>query len=180
MGASGLAFGSHAPGCVPLFLLALLVVGCRKPYRVGEYVLVEWEEGTSPYPAYIIEKKTEKVYRVHFDGYESRWDEDIALDHILSRVEGPVNPPPPPKKVARAAGLISRVVIGDGQGPKAVESATAAPYKPGDRVKVRWRDSVYNATIVAVAAADKFLVHYDSYEAAWDETIAIDRIVSRR
>jgi hypothetical protein len=153
-----------------MLMVSLLLVACTKPYRVGDYVLVEWEEGGPPYPAYIIEIKSERVFRVHFDGYETRWDEDITTDRVLGRVEGPVTAPPPPKKVARASGA----------SPKAAGSATAAPYRVGDRVKVRWRESVYNASIVAVVAPDRFLVHYDGHESAWDEVVTIDRIVSRR
>lgn len=151
--------------------LSLLLASCTKPYRVGEYVLVEWEDGAAPYPAYIIEKKSEKTFRVHFEGYETRWDEDIGMDRIIGRVQGPVSPPPPPRKVARAAGL----------SPKAAESASSsAPYRVGDRVRVRWRDSIYNAGIVAVVAPDRFLVHYDGYESAWDEVVHVDRILTRR
>src|SRR5690606_27701372 len=78
--------------------LLLLVTGCKRPYRIGEYVWVEWEEGAY-YPAYIIQKKGPTRYRVHFEGYESRWDEDVTLDRIRGRIDGPVTPPPPPKKV---------------------------------------------------------------------------------
>jgi hypothetical protein len=39
---------------------------------------------------------------------------------------------------------------------------------------------VYNASIVGVVASDRFLIHYDGHESAWDEIIPIDRIVSRR
>src|SRR5690606_33016512 len=101
---------------------------CEESYRVGEYVWVEWEG--RDYPAYIIEKKGATRFRVHFDGYESRWDEDVTLDRIKGRIKGPVSPPPPPEKVARAAGI----------SPKA--SSSAAPvshYKVGDRVRVKWR-----------------------------------------
>ncbi len=156
---------------LPLVALPLTAGGCQKPYRVGEYVLVEWEEDQPPYPAYIIEKKGKTRFRVHFDGYESRWDEDVNLDRIVGRVLGPATPPPPPPKVARAAGIPPS---------PSGSAATKAPYRIGDRVRVSWRGSVYNASIVGVVASDRFLVHYDGHESAWDEVIHIDRIVSRR
>lgn len=151
-----------------LVALALGVASCAKPYRVGEYVLVEWEEDQAPYPAFIIEKKSNTRFRVHFDGYESRWDEEVSLDRIVGRVVGPVTPPPPPPKVARAAGAPS----------PSGSAATAAPYRIGDRVRVKWRGSVYSATILGIVAPDKFLVRYDGHESAWDEIVDIDRIVS--
>jgi hypothetical protein len=130
---------------------------------------VEWDEKN--YPAYIIEARGRARFRVHFDGYESRWDQDVTLDRIKGRVTGPVSAPPPPDKVARAAGV----------SPKASSSAApVSPFKPGDKVKVRWRGSVYSATVVAIVAPDRFLIHYDGHESAWDETITLERVVTKR
>ncbi len=155
---------------IGLCSVALLLCGCKKTYRVGEYVWVEWEAHQRPYPAYIIEQKSKSRFRVHYEGYESRWDEEVSSDRIRGRVEGPVSPPPPPEKVALAAGVSPRA---SGSG------APLAPYKVGDRVRVRWRGSVYSATIIGVVASDRFLIHYDGQENAWDEIIDIDRIVRR-
>jgi hypothetical protein len=148
--------------------------GCKKPLRVGEHVMVEWEKEQPPYPAYIIERVGTTRYRVHFDGYDSRWDEDVSFDRILGLVEGPVVVPPPPPKVALAAGVAS---------PKASGSAgevAVSPYKEGDRVRVTWRGSVYSATVTKVVAKDRFEVHYEGHEVAWDEVVSIDRIAGRR
>jgi len=155
-----------------LLLGWLAAVGCNNPYRVGELVWVEWEEGKPNYPAYIVEKRGQNRYRVHFDGYDTRWDETVGLDRIKGRVEGPVNqPPPPPDCVAQAAGV----------NPQASGSAVpVSRYRPGDRVKVRWRDSTYAATVVEVVSSDRYRVHYDGYETAWDETVHSERIIGRR
>jgi hypothetical protein len=152
----------------------LLLPACKKPLRVGEHVMVEWEKDQPAYPAYIIERVGTTKYRVHFDGYDSRWDEDVSFDRILSRVEGPVATPPPPPKVALAAGVAS---------PKASGSAgevAVSPYREGDRVRVTWRGSVYSATVTKVVAKDRFEVHYEGHEVAWDEVVGIDRIAGRR
>ncbi|RYZ05734.1 MAG: hypothetical protein EOO73_18705 [Myxococcales bacterium] len=157
-----------------LLVLALGISGCKKPYRVGEHVLVEWEKDQPPYPAYITERVSPTRYRVHFDGYDSRWDEDVSLERLLGRVEGPVAAPPPPTKVALAAGVAS---------PKTAGSAgevAVSPYREGDRVRVSWRGSVYSATVTKVVAKDRFEVHYEGHEAAWDEVVGIDRIAGRR
>lgn len=157
-----------------LLVLLLALSGCKKPYRVGEHVLVEWEKEQPPYPAYITERVGATRYRVHFDGYDSRWDEDVSFERLLGRVEGPVSVPPPPPKVARAAGIAS---------PKTAGSAgevAVSPYKEGDRVRVSWRGSVYSATVVKVVAKDRFEVHYEGHEVAWDEAVGIDRILGRR
>lgn len=149
--------------------LVLALSGCRKPYRVGDHVLVEWEQG-KVYPAYVLEVKGRSRYRVHFEGYDSRWDEDVSIDRIVGRVEGKVAAPPPPEKVTRAAGA-----------PVGSAKPTGAHgYRPGDRIRVMWRGSVYAAVVLEVHGKDRLLVHYEGHENAWDEVITLDRIVSRR
>ncbi len=154
--------------CVALLGVVLLLgTGCQETYRVGEHVLVEWEG--NDYPAYIIDRTGRGRFRVHFDGYSSRWDEEVSLDRIKGRVTGKVTAPPPPAKVARATAV----------GPKPSTSAgPVSAYKEGDKVRVRWRGSVYTATVVVVLAQDRFVVHYDGHESAWDETITLERIVT--
>jgi hypothetical protein len=148
----------------------LSATGCKKPYRVGDHVLVEWEEGKAPYPAYVLEVNGKSRYRVHFEGYDARWDEDIGIDRIVGRVEGPVAPLPPPDKVTRAAGA-----------PAGSAKATGAHgYQPGDRIRVTWRGSVYAAVVIGIEGKDRLLVHYEGHENAWDEVVSLDRIVSRR
>lgn len=156
---------------IPLsgILLLACALGCQEQYRVGDYVWVQWEG--RDYPAYVVEVDGAARLRVHFEGYDERWDKEVTLDEVKGRIEGTVKHPPPPDKVARAMGLRPR--------PSASAGAVS-PYKVGERVRVRWRGSVYNATVQAVLAADRFLIHYDGYGSEWDETVSIDRIVGRR
>jgi hypothetical protein len=148
---------------------ALFVAACGEDYRIGEYVSVAWEG--RDYPAYVIDHRTKSRYRVHYDGYDTRWDEDVTSDRIKGLVKGPVTPPPPPDKVARAMGIE----------PKPSGSAGApSVYSVGDRVRVRWRDSVYAATIVALAGSGQLRVHYDGYGTEWDEVVSEERVLGRR
>ena len=55
-----------------------------------------------------------------------------------------------------------------------------APFKPNDHVRLTWRGTIYSATVLQVIAKDRFLVHYEGLETAWDETVGLDRIVGRR
>jgi hypothetical protein len=150
-------------------LLAIAASGCKKPYRVGEFVLVDWEENR-PFAAYITERTGSTRYRVHFDGFDC--DQDVSLDRIKGRVQGPV-PPPTPGKLPCAH------VLPAASG-SAAAAAPIAQYKIGDHVRVTWRGSIYPATVLQVVSKDRFLVHYEGLEAAWDETVTIDRIVARR
>jgi hypothetical protein len=164
----------------PWLLASALLVGCSEPYRVGEYVLVEWEEGKI-YPAYIVEVSGSARYRVHFDGYDSRWDEDVSIDRIKGRVEGtPPPPPPPPEKVSRASQTPKTNAAPSSASPAGSAALAANPYKPGDRVRVTWRGSTYSATVIEVVAKDRVLVHYEGHENAWDEAVHTERIVSKR
>lgn len=158
------------PGGVWLLLGALALTACKRPYRVGEHVLVEWEEGKL-YPAHVLEVHGPARYRVHFDGYDTHWDEDIGLDRIHGRVQGPVATPPPPAKVTRAAGAP--------EGSAGIAEGIN-PFHEGDRIRVTWRGSVYAALVLKPGGRDRVLVHYEGMENAWDEEVALDRIVSRR
>lgn len=161
-----------ARGGRALFLAtALLLTACKKPYRVGEHVLVEWEEGKF-YPAYVVEVKGSR-YRVHFEGYDSRWDEDVGLDRIKGRVTDSITPPPPPEKVLGATAPLP------GASAHAV-GASINPFKVGDRVRVTWRGSIYAATVLEVTGKDRVKVHYEGHESAWDEIVSVERVVSRR
>lgn len=151
-----------------VYASCLLATGCSRPYQVGDYVLVEWGEDKLLYPAYIIELRPNARFRVHYEGYPSRWDEVVPLPRIRGLVEGKVNPPPPPQKVRLALGLKS-----ENKGA----NAPVSQFKVGDRIKVKWRESVYRANVVEVVSASELLVHYDGHEPAWDEVVPVTRIV---
>jgi len=145
-----------------------IAAGCQDKLRIGEYVWVEWC-GTR-HPAYILGVKDRARFRVHYEGVPERFDEDVPQDRILGRIKGEVPPVMPPDCVTRALGV----------SPKASASARApSEYKPGDRIKVRWRESVYNAKVLEVLGPNRFRVHYEGHEAAWDEVIPRDRIVTK-
>ncbi len=157
-----------------LLLAALLfTLGCQEPYRVGEYVWVEWDGKN--YPAYIVAQRSKTRFRVHFDGYDTRWDEDVTLERIKGRIpsDKPVAAPPPPEKVARVLGLPAA--------PSASAQVAVSPYQVGDKLRVRWRGSIYPATVTEVLGPDRCRVHYDGHESAWDEVVDITtRVEGRR
>jgi RNA binding activity-knot of a chromodomain len=150
--------------CLIAMLCVTFAVGCRESYRVGEFVLVQWCDGE--YPAYVTAKKGRTRYRVHFDGYEPRWDTEVGFDEIKGRLEtAPKVTPPMCERVAQAMGI---------QKP---EDNKAGLFKVGARVRVTWRGSVYKAVVLEVPAPDRYLVHYDGYETSWDEVVTAERIV---
>ncbi len=159
-------------GFLAIFLLVGTAVGgplgCSRPYRVGDRVLVEWGAEQLLYPAYIVDIKGKSRFRVHYEGYPTRWDEDISLPRIQGRVTGHVTPPPPPRHVRLARGMNGS---NDGDSP-------VSPFKKGDRVRVRWRGSIYRASVLDIVSANELKVHYEGYESAWDEVIPVTRVAT--
>lgn len=149
---------------------AALLVSCTRPYQVGDYVLVEWGEDKLLYPAYIVERRGKSHFRIHYEGYASRWDEVVPLPRIKGRVVGQVTPPPPPRRVRVALGLSV-----EDKG----EKAPVSQFKVGDRVMVKWRESTYRANVIEIVSATELKVHYEGHETAWDEIIPVSRIIDR-
>ncbi len=150
-----------------LFALPLLLLGCSRPYQVGDHVLVEWGEDHLLYTAFITEVRDRSRYRVHYEGYPSRWDEIVDLTRIKGRVSGKVTPSPPPLKVRLARGL---------KGQEG-ENAPVSQFKEGDKIRVKWRNSVYRASVLEVVSATEIRVRYEGHESAWDEVVPVTRIV---
>ena len=151
--------------CALLLFVLLVVGGCKRPYRVGDHILVDWRGGF--YPAVIVGIEGASRYRVHYDGYGDDWEEWISPVRIQQRLStsasaGPVIGAPKPA-------------------PRTNASTTAATqpagvYRVGDRVRVEWRGTMYMATVVAVLEGDRYRVHYDTYGQEWDENVGLNRI----
>jgi hypothetical protein len=143
-------------------LLTLGLAGCKAKYGVGDHVLVQWE--TNNYPAYILDVPKPSKFRVHYDGYDAAWDEEVTKDRIKGFVEGPVVAPEPPAKV-RA---------------KAIQAAQKNTYKLKDRVRVEWHGQIYPATVTGIVGQEQYRVQYDGYDHEWDEIVGLSRIQPRQ
>ncbi len=146
----------------------LLAAACNKPYRVGEHVWVEWDG--QRYRAFVVERQGAARLRVQFEGCDSHWQRDVALDKILGRLDE--------AEEGRAPATVACSPVGPTA--KGGPSGVATPYKVGDRIRVRWRGSVYTASVAGVVGPDRFLVHYEGHEAAWDEIVPLERVEGPR
>ncbi|HWO12822.1 MAG TPA: hypothetical protein VNN80_25160 [Polyangiaceae bacterium] len=151
-----------------LVVAALALGACRENLRIGDHVLVEYDGQSCP--GYVIDRKSQTRLRVHFDfeGYD--WQDDVSIDRVLGKVQGTAQPCALPDRVRATLGLVAT--------PTA--NARTSPYRVGDRVRVRWRQSIYPATITEVRTANTVVVHYHGHEDVWDEAINVDRIVNER
>jgi hypothetical protein len=154
---------------VGLFALGLGVLGCAKPFRIGEHVWVDWDGNR--FRAFIVERAGSTRLRVQFEGCDSHWQRDVTMDKIVGRLDEAEASRPPAAVACGPAGPAA--ARGD-------HVSVTTPYKPGDRVRVRWRGSVYTASVVSAMAPDKFLVHYEGHENAWDEVVPLERIEGLR
>jgi primosomal protein N' len=147
---------------------ALVVLSCSKPYRIGEHVWVEWDG--KRYRAFVVERTGSTRFRVQFEGCDSHWTRDVTLDKIVERLDE--------AEASRAPSVVA--CSQTGPTAKGEAGVAATPYKIGDRVRVRWRGSVYTASVLSVVAPDRFLVHYEGLENAWDEVVPLERIEGPR
>lgn len=164
LGRASLALGRASFGAwmMPVLLLcAASVSGCKRQYSVGDHVYVEWEG--QDYPAVIIAATSPTKYKVHYDGYESVWDEIVVRDRIKGLAEGNIRHPEPPAKV-RA---------------KALQAAQSNTYKTGDRVRVEWHGQLYMATVMSIVGQERYRIRYDGYGPEWDETVGLARVQPR-
>jgi hypothetical protein len=55
-------------------------------------------------------------------------------------------------------------------------AAATAAYKTGDKVQVLWKESWYPAEVLEVTADGQYKIHYDGFDASYDETVGTDRM----
>lgn len=142
--------------------IALLIgaLACNRGYRVGDEVMVEWEG--KDYPAVILSANPSK-FKVHYDGYDETWDEDVPRSRLKGFRTGNEIRPEPPAKVRQ----------------KALEAAQTNTYRVGDHVRVEWRGRLYPAQIVDVVGKERYRVHYEAYPSEFDENVGLSRIQPR-
>lgn len=151
-----------APALLVALALTAAPAGCKRPYEVGDHVLVEWEG--KPYPAMIVKVEGPSKFRVHYDCCDETWDETVTRDRIKGRApEGAVSPEPPAKVRA-----------------KAIAASQTNVYKVGDRVRVEWHGTLYPAVIIAIVGQERYRVHFEGYGNEWDDTVGLARIQPRR
>lgn len=61
--------------------------GASDSYSAGDRVQVSWKGKL--YPAVILSAQGNNKYKIHYDGYESSWDEVVGTDRIKGRIGGP-------------------------------------------------------------------------------------------
>ncbi len=116
--------------------------------------------------AYVVARVGEVRFRVQFEGCDLTWQREVGVDDVVGRVEDG-------ESTYRAVVAPCHRTEAS---PKGTASPSGASYRVGDRVRVRWRGSSYTATITGILDPDRFVVHYDGHENAWDEVVPLERL----
>ncbi len=141
---------------INLFLVfILLFIVSSFAQKVGDKVDVLWN---GKYYKATVKQVNDSKWFIHYDGYESSWDEWVGKDRI---------------KYTPPSG-------GNNTGGKTDASAGSnnATWKVGDKVMVKWNDKWYPSTILQVGEG-KYKIHYDGYESSWDEWVTPARMKNK-
>jgi len=184
-----LGCGSSAPPPPPPFASTL---------EPGAAVTVS--RGAQWFPATVVRQEGAAQVRVHYDGYGSDWDESVGLDRVRFQPEAP-----PSRDYRAGEAVLARVrgrlalawvteqlspsvwrVRYDGFGPEATEELGGEqlrrPYAGtsargvGETVLVLTGAGTRPAKVLAIVAADRWLVRYEGYGPAYDEEVTAARL----
>lgn len=165
----------------------------RTGYGVGAAVYVEWR-GTW-WDATVLEVVGPSHWKIHYDGWSSRWDEVVPAARIAPR--SAQRPGPRPRgggSLAVWLGVVLAVALGLAfvgfqlqERSGAVVVATTPPGAPiagiplvaGTPVWVEWNGSWYAAVVLEGRPDGGTRVHYEGYSDAFDETVPPDRVRAR-
>jgi hypothetical protein len=127
-------------------------------FKAGDAVSILWNGAW--YPGSILAVAAGPKYRVHYAGYAASWDEWVSESRVKA------------KGGALAAPSTTTTTTA---------SATTAPlagttaYSMGEAVNILWNGSWYPGKIIGVDGG-KYKVHYDGYNASWDEWVTSARL----
>jgi RNA binding activity-knot of a chromodomain len=128
-------------------------------YNPGDRVSVLWQG--KYYLATIRKVSNDDLFLIHYDGYDSSWDEWVE-----------------PNRIRPFKGQASIAPDGTGKVYTPVQTPTLAQrLRVGGDVEVLWQGTWYPATIMKVGARNlQYYIHYKGYGNNWDEWVGTTRI----
>jgi hypothetical protein len=166
------------------------------PYQhhhpVGSPVLVEWNGRW--WHAHVLAAEP-SAWRIRYDGWSERWDETVGPDRIRDRPRPDDGPPAPPTTrthsqptgcatgllvlalvaVIASVAVIANLVTSSPE-PDLPHVTAETPLTPGQAVSIQWGSGWWPGSVVAVHPNGTVRVHYDGYEANYDEDVPRARL----
>jgi sRNA-binding protein len=141
-------------------------------HRVGDGVEVSWN-GTW-YNATVLVVNRDGTFRIHYDGWEASWDENVPPARIRARTGGASSAPPPAAAPAAAPAAGSNPP-GQTEDPGGTPVVASTALTPGQSVQVSWNGRWYNATVIRLVGRN-VRIHYDGWADSWDGNVPRNRI----
>ncbi len=161
-------------------------------YAPGTAVLVEW--GGRWWYATVISVLGDGRWKIHYDGWSSRWDETVVASRIAPRGSSLPLARGSAGAIGAVIAIVGIVVMGGvlmavrARPREAVSarSSSATPtglpidartiVVPGERVEVLDHARWYSSHVLSLRADGQIQVHYDGWASSYDEFIPRDRV----
>jgi hypothetical protein len=119
--------------------------------EVGDPVSVEYRGAW--YAARVLEVHEDGRMRVTYDGWDAGWDEDVVPARVKKPTSGPAGDPGLPGRPLGAREVVA-----------------------GMPVFIAYDGAWYEGSVLEVKEGDGYLIHYDGWEASWDEVVDESRL----
>lgn len=165
--------------------------------EAGASLEVEW--GGSWYAATVVAGPNEAAQcQIHYDGYDSSWDEWVGADRMRARAELSTCPVGGQADVLWGGSWYASTIIAgpneSGQcqihyngwsdsfdewvGADRMRAKTALCV-PDNTIQVNWNDTWYDANVVS-GNDQSCLIHYVGYDDSWNESVGPERMRARQ
>lgn len=179
--------------CILLLFLGTIA---QTAFKVGDRVEANWLGKGTYYSGKIAEVDGEK-YHIHYDDGDKEWTTAgfmkavvPSLFNVGDRLEGDWKGTYLPCEVKKVKDGLYYVKYDDGnldwvaedklrpsEGSKCADKTTK--YKKDEKVDLLYSGKWYDATVLEVVGDGEYLVHYDGWDAKWDEYVCNDRLQAR-
>ncbi len=175
----------------------------EQQYELNQPVLVKW--GQRWWKATVLQVVDTEHWLIGYEGWSDKWDEVVGTDRIAPP---PVREKKETNGRWRtwgiAVGIILAVILvvvfvflnngsdkdmtphepgqtspGAGATPQEATPQDTGQFTAGDRVDVLWKETWYKAEIKSVEPNGDYNVHYEGYDAEWDERVNPNRVRKR-
>lgn len=152
----------------------------KNVFKVGDSVEIQWEG--SWFPGQILEVLSDGVFKIHYSGFDSSWDEVVTAVRVrapgtLTAANDGGGQPTIPMATQATGGAASPPVSFDPIKHLLLgEQVTAkTPLEPGDAVLAEWGGAYWEARVLELQKKN-VKITYVGWDTSWDETVPRSRL----